>query len=111
MLAFTISALIHHGSDMAIGIPKSEAGQFKFFFSQAGAIVFEEAVQSGYRMLSHKVASTSLLPQKVALTLGYIWVTMWFLWVTPGWSYSIIRYVGPFLPSVCAPVVRRWVGL
>ena len=111
MLAFTISALIHHGSDMAIGIPKSEAGQFTFFFSQAGAIIFEEAVQAVYGMLSQKVASTSLLPRTVALALGYSWVLIWFLWITPGWSYATIRYVGPFLPSYFAPVVRRWVGL
>ena len=111
MLAFTISALIHHGSDMAIGIPKSEAGQFRFFFSQAGAIVFEEAVQSVYRLLSQKAASTTFLPRTVALALGYIWVILWFLWVTPGWSYSTIKYAGPFLPSLFAPLVRRWVGL
>lgn len=111
MLAFTISALIHHGSDMAIGIPRSEAGQFAFFFSQAGAIIFEEIVQSVYRLLSQKAADTSLLPRTVTLALGYIWVILWFLWITPGWSYATIRYVGPFLPSAFAPSVRRWVGL
>lgn len=111
MLAFAISALIHHGSDMAIGIPKSEAGQFKFFFSQAGAIIFEEAVQTVYRVLSRKSASTSLLPRTAPLALGYIWVISWLLWITPVWSYPIIRYVGPFLPSAFAPLVGRWVGL
>ncbi|KAK7982160.1 hypothetical protein PG988_004398 [Apiospora saccharicola] len=98
VLAFSISAMIHAPADIAMKIPFAEAGQFYFFSVQALGIIFESAVQAICTRTSIQ------FPQVLQKGLGYIWVISWFCWVTPSWSYTMMRYMDPVKDGIVMPL-------
>ncbi|KAM0804237.1 membrane bound O-acyl transferase family-domain-containing protein, partial [Usnea florida] len=81
LLAFLISGLIHHASDIAMGIPLSSAGSFSFFLLQPLGIMLEDGIQwltSGSR---------SAFERRARRVVGYVWVVAFLTWTTPRWFY------------------------
>ena len=81
-LAFLISGLIHHSSDLAMGIPRAEAGSLVFFLVQPMGIMLEDAMQALNRR-----SATSRSFAKVWRIVGYLWVVVFLTWSTPSWFY------------------------
>lgn len=77
-VAFFISGLIHHASDLAMGIPASEAGALRFFLLQPIGIMLEDAAQS--------TIGIGVRPYLRRL-FGYVWVLSFLVWTTPTWFY------------------------
>jgi hypothetical protein len=83
-VAFLISGLIHHASDLAMGIPRAEAGSLVFFLLQPLGIMIEDGVQQ----LTGSLPSSSLFGRvRVRRILGYVWVMAFLVWTTPTWFY------------------------
>lgn len=77
-VAFFISGLIHHASDLAMGIPASEAGALRFFVLQPIGIMLEDAAQSTIGIGVHPY---------LRRLFGYMWVVSFLVWTTPTWFY------------------------
>ena len=105
-LAFLISGLIHHSSDLAMGIPRVEAGSLVLFLLQPLGIMLEDAIQT---LTRHVSTSGSL--GRVRRTVGYVWVVVFLAWSTPKWFYPQQRLgIDPanLLPfHVVGPVIRK----
>ncbi|KAK6819512.1 membrane bound O-acyl transferase family-domain-containing protein [Apiospora arundinis] len=106
ILAFGISALIHAQADVANDIPFSEAGQFTFFSIQALAIIVESAVQE----ICTRTGVAALLPQSLQRGLGFLWVISWFCWITPTWSFMMMRSMDPVKDGIVMPAhyLAKW---
>lgn len=81
-------------------IPFAEAGQFYFFSVQALGIIFESAVQAIWTRTGIQ------LPQFLQKGLGYIWVISWFCWITPTWSYTMMRHMDPVKDGIVMPLTK-----
>ena len=105
-LAFLISGLIHHSSDLAMGIPRAEAGSLVLFLLQPLGIMLEDAVQT----LTRRVPTSGSLC-RVRRAVGYIWVVVFLAWSTPKWFYPQQRLgidPGNLLPiRIVGPVIRQ----
>ena len=84
IFAFSLSGLAHLLNGIAVGIPARENGSLVFFALQALGIIFEDAIQAMCRRSSFQGPWTRLI--------GYVWVTLFLLWTTPGWTYPSVRY-------------------
>ncbi|KAK1623164.1 membrane bound O-acyl transferase family-domain-containing protein [Colletotrichum phormii] len=82
--AFMISALIHHSSDIAMGIDQTEAGSALFFSLQALGIMLEDGFQAFvYRFPLKRKGQR----WNKARLFGRLWVISFLVWSTPTWSY------------------------
>lgn len=81
-LAFLISGLIHHSSDLAMGISRAEAGSLIFFLLQPLGIMLED----GFQALARQVP-TSRFRGRIERIVCYLWVVMFLTWSTPTWFY------------------------
>lgn len=108
-LAFLISGLIHHSSDIAMGIPGDEAGSLVFFLLQPLGIMLEDGMQT----LTRHVPTSRFLG-RVQWIIGYFWVAMFLAWSTPTWFYPQQRLgidSGNLLPfRVFGPLTRLLQG-
>ena len=104
-LAYLISGLVHHSSDLAMGIPRAEAGSLIFFLLQPLGIMVEDAMQA---LTRHVPTSRSL--GWVRPIVGYTWVVVFLSWSTPKWFYPQQRLgVDPadLLPfRIIGPLIR-----
>lgn len=105
-LAFLISGLIHHSSDLAMGIPRAEAGSLIFFLLQPLGIMLEDAFQA----LARQVPISRSLGSMERIVC-YLWVVMFLAWSTPTWFYPQQRLgIDPanLLPfSVIGPLISQ----
>lgn len=105
-LAFLISGLIHHSSDLAMGIPRAEAGSLVLFLLQPLGIMLEDAIQT----LTRRFPTSRSLDQ-VRRVVGYVWVVVFLSWSTPKWFYPQQRLgIDPanLLPfRIVGPVIRQ----
>jgi hypothetical protein len=80
-MAFLISGMIHLTSEFLIN-PVASSGTISFFVINSLGIMVEDFVQY-------------LFPQKLGKSwrkiIGYIWVTLFFTWITPVWSFPQMR--------------------
>lgn len=108
-LAFLISGLIHHSSDLAMGIPRAEAGALVFFLLQPLGIMLEDGMQT----LTRHVPTSRFLGWVQRIS-GYLWVAMFLAWSTPTWFYPQQRLgIDPadLLPfRVFGPLTRQLQG-
>ena len=81
-LVFLISGLIHHSSDLAMGIPRAEASSMVLFLLQPLGIMLEDAIQT----FTGDVPSSGSLG-RVRRAVGYVWVVLFLAWSTPKWFY------------------------
>ncbi|ETS78135.1 hypothetical protein PFICI_10197 [Pestalotiopsis fici W106-1] len=77
--AFAISGLVHHSSDLAMGVASSDAGALKFFLLQPIGIMLEDGIQA--------LARHGSIPKFIRLMVGYFWVLLFLSWSTPTWFY------------------------
>lgn len=68
-----------------IAAGKMEGGVMKFFCMQALGIWLEEKIQTVYRLTSS--IKTDESPKIWARIVGYLWLLVFLVWTTPGWSY------------------------
>ena len=105
-LAFLISGLIHHSSDLAMGIPRAEAGSLVLFLLQPLGIMLEDAIQT----LTRRVPTSRSLDW-ARRVIGYVWVVIFLAWSTPKWFYPQQRLgIDPanLLPfRIVGPVIRQ----
>lgn len=80
---FFISGILHHLSDLSLGVAATESGAVPFFVFQALGIMIEDAVQ--------EVAKGWPISQRVRKVVGYVWVFAFLGWVTPIWFYPVLR--------------------
>jgi hypothetical protein len=97
-LAFFSSALIHSIAEMQMPLDPWQRGQFLFFSSQAGIIMFEDAVKALYRRVG------APLPRIVERIIGYAWVASWMYVVAPYWAYSSVTFAES-RPSQLMPLI------
>ncbi len=109
LLAFLTSGLIHHSSDLAMGIPRAEAGSLVFFVLQPLGIMLEDGMQT----LARRVPA-SRGRGRVKRIVGYLWVVVFLAWSTPTWFYPQQRLgIDPaeLLPlRAVGPMIRRLKG-
>ena len=85
-VGFAISGLLHCGGDLMVD-PSLFGASFPFFFSQAVAITFEDAVIESVRRSGIKV------PLVLARTVGYVWAIAW-LSISWPWLFNWKLYAG-----------------
>jgi hypothetical protein len=89
MLAFGLSGLLQYIAAIEAGVPPSQTGALKFFVVQGLDTMFEDAVQALYRRnISGKPGSRTRI-------VGYLWVSLFLIWITPWWMYPGIRSTVP----------------
>ncbi|KAK7434729.1 hypothetical protein CaCOL14_008285 [Colletotrichum acutatum] len=81
-ISFFISGLIHHTSDIAMGMTAKNAGAFMFFLLQPIGIIAEDAIQA-----ISKQAPVCHSASRVRVFVGYLWVLVFLAWSTPTWFY------------------------
>ena len=98
--AFAVSGLLHAGIDYALGMAWGESGAIRFYLTQAGGIVLEDAVQAMWRARrarkEGKVGKgdgemTREETPSWAKVVGYVWVVVFLTWSTPVYVYPAIR--------------------
>ena len=103
-LTFLLSGLLHTILDRCGGVPASETRAYVFFTFQALGIMAEDAAEEIFHRLSDsqepkdKSVKSLTKPTDPALwqkLIGYAWVFMFMVWVTPAWSYANIRNADP----------------
>ena len=90
LVTFTISGILHHLGDVAIGVPWEEAGAARFFIMQAIGIMIEDTVQGIFRWLTGQ-KRTPAKPTGWKHALGLAWVLIWLTWTTPVWVYPVAQ--------------------
>jgi Membrane bound O-acyl transferase family len=95
VLAFSISGLLHKGIEIAQGLRWDEGGALEFFLLMAVGIIVEDmgiwAWGRGVKLGGTRniiLSGEALWWQK---TVGYIWVVLFFSWLTPVWAYPSLR--------------------
>ncbi|KAE8350335.1 membrane bound O-acyl transferase family-domain-containing protein [Aspergillus coremiiformis] len=99
LFSFTVSGFVHMGMDLGFGVPQTKTGAVWFFCLQAVGVIFEGLIQSLFRA---QIERMSPLSKRV---IGYVWVGLFLLWVTPVWLNPIMiswyqneqRVMSPFL--------------
>ncbi|KAF5862107.1 hypothetical protein ETB97_012091 [Aspergillus alliaceus] len=99
LFAFTVSGFVHMGMDLAFGVPRAQTGAVWFFCLQAVGVIFESLIQSLFR------AQIERMSPVLKRAIGYAWVALFLLWVTPVWLNPIMlrlykdgqRLMSPFL--------------
>ncbi|KAK2047298.1 hypothetical protein LZ31DRAFT_610349 [Colletotrichum somersetense] len=86
-LVFLLSGLIHHRSDTAVGIERSNAGSFLFFSLQALGIMVEDGFQAFVDRISLGNRIWTRLPKRSRSVLGGLWLFVFLVWATPTWLY------------------------
>ncbi|WQF87933.1 Putative cytochrome P450, Wax synthase domain, cytochrome P450 superfamily [Colletotrichum destructivum] len=81
-IAFLLSGMIHHSSDIAMGIAPQEAGSLRFFLLQPVGIILEDSIQG----VACRWPALQL-PHTFKVSLGYLWTLAFLAWSTPTWFY------------------------
>lgn len=103
-VAFTVSAIFHLLSNIALGIPAHESGALLFFGCQTPAIMLEDAAMALFQQLAGRVGGVttrkknkiscsdfSLLKRVLIRALGYLWVVIWLTCMSPVWIYPAMQ--------------------
>ncbi|KAL4406216.1 cytochrome P450 monooxygenase [Colletotrichum abscissum] len=104
-ISFFISGLIHHTSDMAMGMTAENVGAFTFFLLQPIGIIAEDAIQA-----ISKQVPLCRSASRVRVFVGYLWVLVFLVWSTPTWFYPQQRLgldasgLLPFHPNL----LKQW---
>lgn len=85
---FLLSGIFHLVADRSLGVSTEESGSLWFFQINAVAIMVEDAWQELCRR--SKILDRWLRAQY----LGYLWVVLFLVAVTPQWSYPQARVGG-----------------
>ena len=94
LVVFSLSGISH-----VCGAGISGTGAMWFFTMNAVGIMAEDAIQEIYRQLKVcpqvqiKISGSQWATSLPILerVLGFLWVTAWFIWVTPTWIFPILR--------------------
>lgn len=92
---FFISGCIHHLTDLAIGIPQSEATGFYFFMMQPLAIIFEDAFESIYFRYIRNSNDGNQNLRAWEFAVCYVWVILYFTIFSPIWFWPLVRHTDP----------------
>ena len=76
-------------ADLILGIPKYESGALQFFVITALAIMLEDGIQE----LTKRACGTTSSSWRI--TVGYVWVICFMVWLVPTWAYPAARWVRP----------------
>ncbi|PYH51889.1 wax synthase family protein [Aspergillus niger CBS 101883] len=90
-IVFILSGLMHVFTNVASGIEGGNTGAMLFFIAQAGAIMFEDAVQHFWAILSRGEKNTAAETPVWQRCVGFMWVFCWLAATFPWWWYPIIR--------------------
>ena len=82
---------MHVFTNVISGIEGGNTGAMLFFVAQAGAIMFEDAVQHYWAILSRGKKGTSAETSIWQRCVGFMWVFCWLGATFPWWWYPIIR--------------------
>ncbi|KAH9432255.1 hypothetical protein MCOR02_006958 [Pyricularia oryzae] len=99
---FAASGVLHHASDLAVGISPQETRVFSFFQVQALVIMIEDLAQ----FLVGKRVQRSPIMSRLAKVVGFFWVILVMAWSTPSWLYPTQRFAADptgLLPFRVAP--------
>ncbi|RAK87580.1 toxin biosynthesis protein Tri7-like protein [Aspergillus costaricaensis CBS 115574] len=100
-IVFILSGLMHVFTNVISGIEGGNTGAMLFFVAQAGAIMFEDAVQHYWAILSRGKKGTSAETSIWQRCVGFVWVFCWLGATFPWWWYPIIRML----------VAYNWTGV
>ncbi|GKZ38613.1 hypothetical protein AbraIFM66950_010922 [Aspergillus brasiliensis] len=90
-IVFTLSGLMHVFTNVISGVEGGNTGAMMFFVAQAGAIMFEDAVQHLWAVMSRGEKSTAAETPFWQRCVGFMWVFCWLAATFPWWWYPIIR--------------------
>src|SRR5689334_7751669 len=85
---FLLSGIFHLVADRSLGVSTGESGSLWFFQINAVAIMVEDGLQELCRR------SQILDKWPIVPCLGYLWVALFLVAVTPRWSYPQARVGG-----------------
>jgi hypothetical protein len=91
-LFFFISGTLHLLLDTAWGIPWQQSGSLQCFMILALGIVLEDGVRSMWRRLMRR--TTAAPPTLFERTVGYLWVWLSLVVVSPIFSFPMQRLEG-----------------
>ena len=104
LVVFSLSGISHVccAAIDGTGVSNSWDGIMWFFTMNAVGIMAEDAIQEIYRQLKacpqvqikiggSQWATSLTISERV---LGFLWVTAWFIWVSPTWIFPILRTRG-----------------
>jgi hypothetical protein len=106
IITFFTSGLIHVLMDLGFGVSAGQSGALWFFCLHSLGIIFEDLV----RFTCHGMIKQVNLRWR--LLVGYVWVSVFFLWSAPVWLNPIILRLyqeGQRLPSPFLMFKSSWI--
>lgn len=84
IMAFATSGLVHFFTDQGFGLSLNQSGALWFFCLQVPGIALENLVWWTCRGMINRMGF------RWRRAIGHVWVSLFFLWVTPVWMNPII---------------------
>ncbi|KAF4283889.1 hypothetical protein KXV70_004312 [Aspergillus fumigatus] len=101
IMAFATSGLVHFFTDQGFGLSLNQSGALWFFCLQVPGIALENLVWWTCRGMINRMGF------RWRRAIGYVWVSLFFLWVTPVWMNPIILRLyqdgQKLVQPLCAP--------
>ncbi|PYI11838.1 hypothetical protein BO78DRAFT_358608 [Aspergillus sclerotiicarbonarius CBS 121057] len=105
-IVFALSAIMHVVTNIVSGIEGGNTGTTIFFLSQAGAIIFEDAVQHCWAVFLQREKPNAAETPLWQRCVGFMWVFCWLGATFPWWWYPIIRALGAYDWSETLDVIQ-----